>query len=876
MKSFAFVIAAMLCVSAISAEPFDPNGEPAVTKITVEHGKTLNDFINNTFIDYTQTDIEPGQLPEGDYMGWAAFTKDGSRILLTNRGTDNITVFDWTTMNVMTNITVGDYPGGIAVSDSYAVVPCGFGDQVYVIRLSDYSIAHVFPLPPGQQPWVVRVNAAGTRAYVACDISNTCEVFNLQTMTHDLTINNFPIALMTYSWNSENGRNAFTFTNFEITPDGNYLISSGYQDSLYFINTTTGNVDYIVPDILDCAAVGISGDGSKTAALSNLNPGVVYQIDNTSHTVTGTVTLTGYQFMTYEVGVNATGTKAYIGVSNNRSAIARFATSDFVTFTQTYTAFWIDTSPNHNYAISGQYNFSIVDFASETVLGQSIGNSQSYGAVSPAGSRVVGYDPHRHEGLYFYDYTTPSAPSYRGTTNAGLNPEGDCPRRVAITPNGTKAVVTDVLSDNATIVNMGTYAVEAILNIADRPQDVAITSDSRWAVVCGMNASLATIIDLQTNTIACNVPTGSGSAVVCIAPDDSFAYVGNVGANTVSVIRLAGPASIEVAEIPCGEIGVVWACYGVSSGINIDPKGAYVLVAVSFEDQVRIINTATNQVVDTITVGDFPIQIDFDSSGHYATITNAFSDNISIVYVNGASSYLVGTYPVSDYPLRLDYNRVFDEMGIGHYSTKTVANIDPRTGALHSTDSYASYGNLVQVIFDETGEPVVLTSAVGNLPGHIHRGTDAIQLPAVPAYFDYCPMVQKAAVAMPGPDIVTVIDWGGTGVGQVVNIPLSPKSALLTATPNPFSDNIKISIEHGAKSIETGKGSMPFDPCLKIYNVTGRLIKSVSIPNSHFLFPISYVWDGTDAFGKSVKAGIYFVVAQAGDQTAVRKITLMR
>ncbi len=879
MKTFSlfFVVPFILGLSIGSSEPTNIGGDPDIITVRVKPGQTVNDFINNPSfqLQYSQTDIDPGIAPEGDYMGQACFTRDGSRVLLTNRGTDNITVFNWSTMAVITNITVGDYPWGIAVTDSYAVVACGFGDEVYVIRLSDYSIAHIFTLPAGQQPWVVRVNPAGTRAFVACDISNTCEVFNLQTMNHDLTISNFPIALMTYSWNSENGRNAFTFTNFEVTPDGNYLISSGYQDSLYFINATTGSVDYVIPNILDITAVGISLDGSKTIVLSNLNPGVLYQIDNTTHAVIGTVTLTGYQFMTYEVGVNATGTKAYVGVSNNRSAIARFATSDFVTFTQTYTAFWIGTSPNRAYAISGQYNFSVVDFASETVVGQSIGNSQSCGAVSPSGNRVVGFDPHRHEGLYFYDYTTPSAPSYRGTTIAGLNPEGDCPRRVAITPDGSKAVVTDVLSDNATIVNMSTYAVEAILNIGDRPHDVAITSDSRWAVVASINSNLAAVIDLQTNTVVASVPTGSGSSVVCIAPDDSFAYVGNIGANTISVIRLSGATSTEVAEIPCGETGIVWACYGVCSGINIDPTGSYVLVAVSFDDQVKVISTATNTVVATITVGDFPIEVDFDSTGQYATVTNAFSDNYSIIYVNGSSSSLVGTFTASDYPLRLDYNKTADEMGVGHYGSKTISNIDPRTGALHSTDSYTSYGNLYQVIFDENGDPIVLTGPVGNLPGHIHRGTDIIQLPASPAYFDYCPAVQKAAIAMPGPDILTVIDWGGTGVEQVVDIPLSQRSVSLTVYPNPFSNQLTINCQIPNVKYQMNSKSQNSNS-IRIYDAGGRLVKSFDQLPITQLHNNAIIWSGTDDNGLLVQSGIYFVFAQAGGHTAVQKLTLVR
>ena len=150
--------------------------------------------------------------------------------------------------------------------------------------------------------------------------------------------------------------------------------------------------------------------------------------------------------MTFETAVNMDGARAFFGVSNNQSVLVKFETGDFVTFSNTYTAFWVGVSPDHTRAVSGQYNFSIVDFATETVLGQASGNSQSCGAVSPVGNRCVGFDPHRNEGLYFYDYTTPGPGMYLANTAAGLDPEGDAPHRIAVTPDGAKAVCTSVLS----------------------------------------------------------------------------------------------------------------------------------------------------------------------------------------------------------------------------------------------------------------------------------------------------------------------------------------------------------------------------------------------------------------------------------------------
>jgi YVTN family beta-propeller protein len=765
---------AFLLLASMEASPrksTDPFGSvPYDQKVFSPHEEvTVDQLLGWNSVRYSKYDVDPGIPEEGDYMGWAAFTADGNRLLLTNKATSNVTVFDWSTMGVIANIDVGYYPGGIALTDDYAVVACGFGDEVDIINLSTLSVETIFPLPAGQQPWVVRVSDDGSTAFVACDISNTCEVFDLTTMTHTLTINNFPISLLTYGFNSENARSSFAFTSFVVSPDGNYLIVCNRADSMFFFNTSTGLAEDTIVGITDGANVALSGDGTQVVAINLTNPLNVKRVDIATRTITGSVDFTGHTYgWATTVGVNGDGSKAFVSLSNNMSGIGRFATSDFVTFSNTYSAFWIGVSPDHSLAISGQYRFSIIDFASETMRGQHQGNSQDNGAVSPVGFRAVGFDYARHEGLYFYDYTNPT-PTYRGTTETGEPPEGDAPRRVAITPDGSKAVVTNVLSDNISIIDLATFSLDTIIqNCGDRVQNVAVTSDSRWAVACGMNSNSVKIIDLTTNAIVADVYTNSRPGIVSITPDDSYAYVGNIVSNTVSVVELNGAASTEIAEVSCGVIGVVWACYGVLSDVRVSPDGAHCLVAASFDDQVRVISTATHTVVATLTVGDFPLQIAYNSTGEYAIVTNYFSDNFSVIHVNGASSSVVGTYGYGDDgPLRIAYNAADDQIGIGHYYSKTLVNVVPETGAFINRNSYSAYGSLIQVAFDDTGAPLVLTMSDGTNPGHIHGGTDVIALPASPSFFAFNDAVDKAVVTMPGPDYATIIDWSPTGIEEV-------------------------------------------------------------------------------------------------------------
>ena len=824
------LVALALCVSvpgigtALAPGAVRDPGAPEVHSIVCPVGTTIDALIAQGLIpdprtaggmrEYARTDVDPGTPVEGDYLGWAAFTRDGSRLLLTNRGTDNVTVFDAATRAVITNIPVGGYPSGIAVTDEYAVITCPFENRVQILDLDTYQV--VGEVPTGEQPWVIRISPDQTTAYVACDISNTLEVIDLAGATLLRAINDFPIWLSSWSFNSENGRVAVQFSDFELTPDGQHAVASNGEDRVLYYNLLTGVIDYTVPNIPDGSALALSGDRTQLVILSITNPVSFRRIDLATHAVTGTVAIPGYSYGYLCLAVDQTGAKAYTGVSNNSSAFVRFATSDYHIITETYTAFWIGTSPDHSRVVSGQYRFTILDFATESILGQYQGNTQSYGVVSPVGAMAVGYDPHRHEGLYFYEFPT-GVPVYLGTTNAGEEPEGDCPRRVAITPDGSQAVVTNVLSDNAVVLDLHSLAIEATLPIGDRVQDVAITPDSRWAVVCGFGSNSVKILDLSTDTIVADVYTGALPGVISISPDGTKAYVGNISSNTVSIVALAGTGSHKIADVPAGEIGVVWAAFGVSSGVEASPDNRYALVASSFDDVVRVIDSQTSSVVAVIPVGDFPLELAFDADGSHAIVTNYFGNSYTVLRIDGASSHAVGTFARGVKPMRLDFDPVLGQTLIGNFESRTVTITNPETGALIGTRNYAPYGYVVGVIADYAGEPVVLTATGTSPPGYLILGPDAIPLPAAPSYFDYCPARNIAVVTAPGPDWVSVIQSDAAGAPEVVHIPLDRAGALLPSQPNPVRERVNLGFVLTVSA----------DVVLEVCDVAGRVVASV-------------------------------------------------
>jgi len=112
--------------------------------------------------------------------------------------------------------------------------------------------------------------------------------------------------------------------------------------------------------------------------------------------------------------------------------------------------------------------------------------------------------------------------------------------------------------------------------------------------------------------------------------------------------------------------------------------------------------------------------------------------------------------------------------------------------------------------------------------------------------------------------IMHFFDVFATGVEEIAKFDVD--FPILKLYPNPFSKLINISFGkvHGAKGIG-----------LKIYDISGRLVKSFLLSTFDFSLPTSVVWNGTDDRGISLPAGVYFVHLEVDNHKQVKKIILV-
>jgi YVTN family beta-propeller protein len=101
--------------------------------------------------------VDVGWMPEGDVAEDLAITPDGTRVLVSNKDSDNVTIYTMTDLSYVTTIPVGDFPENIKITPDgqLALVANVFSNSVSVIDIPGESL--LTEIPVGEQPVEIEV-----------------------------------------------------------------------------------------------------------------------------------------------------------------------------------------------------------------------------------------------------------------------------------------------------------------------------------------------------------------------------------------------------------------------------------------------------------------------------------------------------------------------------------------------------------------------------------------------------------------------------------------------------------------------------------------------------------------------------------------------
>ncbi len=119
-----------------------------------------------------------------------------------------------------------------------------------------------------------------------------------------------------------------------------------------------------------------------------------------------------------------------------------------------------------------------------------------------------------------------------------------------------------------------------------------------------------------------------------------------------------------------------------------------------------------------------------------------------------------------------------------------------------------------------------------------------------------------------------VLQWFDLPVGiEERYMQSEPVSINLKTRPNPFRDNTVISYQ----LFVNGNDASRLTPyALRIFDVSGRPVRTIPLPPFPFTHRSSVVWDGKDDSGKKVPSGVYFLKFDAGEYTLTTKLLKVR
>jgi YVTN family beta-propeller protein len=108
-----------------------------------------------------------------------------------------------------------------------------------------------------------------------------------------------------------------------------------------------------------------------------------------------------------------------------------------------------------------------------------------------------------------------------------------------VSPDGTTAYVTNLGTNNVSVINTATNMVTATIAAGTEPIGVAVSPDGTTAYVTNLGTNNVSVINTATNMVTATIPVGMGPDGVAVSPDGTTAYVTNTGSGNVSVIDTA-------------------------------------------------------------------------------------------------------------------------------------------------------------------------------------------------------------------------------------------------------------------------------------------------------------------------------------------------
>ena len=147
-----------------------------------------------------------------------------------------------------------------------------------------------------------------------------------------------------------------------------------------------------------------------------------------------------------------------------------------------------------------------------------------------------------------------------GNWNATLSPVGQGPEGIAMTPDEKEVWSAHSRDGGVSIIDVATSKVTQTLpGLTKRSNRVKFTPDGKRAVISDVTASEVLVLDVASRQVVKRIQTGGQPEGVLITPDGKRAFIGLGGGNAVAVIDLESLTMTGKIETGPESDGLAWS-----------------------------------------------------------------------------------------------------------------------------------------------------------------------------------------------------------------------------------------------------------------------------------------------------------------------------
>jgi len=623
----------------------------------------------NTISNTVVTAVTVGQAPFG-----IAISPDGSKVYVANIVSNTVSVIAAATNTVLTTINVGTFPYAIAMSpDGSTIYVANDGsNNVSVISTATNTVTNTITV--GNTPYAIAISADGSRVYVANNLSFNVSVINTATqkVISTITVGRGPEGVV-------------------VSPDGKkiYVTNVGAAN-VSVIDVTNNSLITNIPVGSSPEGISISPDGSHVY-VANYGSNNVSVINTSTNSVATTI---GVGSGPYGLAVSTDGTEVYVAnsESNNVSVIAT-ATN---TVTNTVAVGSVPDSQGNFVSPATTCIGSVVTFTI-TVNPASVKRAITIGTVTGATDACVGTpsaSPYTEQftvsgSNLTNDIIASAPPNFEVSLSAGsgygssvtLTQTGGTVASTEVFVRSSASAATGSISGNV-VVSSGTISknVPVVGTINALPSVVAVNNQT---VINGQNTTAVNFTGTGDTYSWTNDTPGIGladSGTGNIAP---FAPLNDINTPITATITVtpentttgcSGPSITFTITVnptasfisPGAVTGNISACIGAASA---SPEVEQFAVSGS---------NLTNDITATAPAG-FEVSL-AEGSGYSPNVTlkqTAGAVTNQVVYVRSAASAAAGNYMA---------NVVLSSTGAGNQNVMVSGVVSPEP-AVNQPDS---------------------------------------------------------------------------------------------------------------------------------------------------------------------------------------------